>query len=473
MDTNTKPLVIFSAGGKGTRIQSLNSTVPKPMIPIAGKPILQWGIENLVSQGYTRFIITVSHMADKIESYFGDGSKFNAHITYYTEDQPLGNAGALFKLWESRKLEGSFLYFIADAIFSIDADRFYSFHCSHNALASLFCHPNGHPYDSSILVTSSSNTSNSWNDISYGSSNLDSDGTVVQWLNKEDERPEFYKNCVNAGLQILSTELLELSGIKPETVGAGEGQRKVDLDRDVLKPAISTGRIKAYHSSEYCKDAGTPERFHSVEEDIRLGRVEAKNLHNPQKAIFLDRDGTINRYVGFLRDPEQLELVEGAAEAIKLINSSDYLAIVITNQPVIARGEVTVEELNLIHAKLETLLGTDGAFLDALYYCPHHPDSGYEGEVVELKIPCECRKPKPGLILRACKDFNIDASQSIVIGDSPRDIECGKNAGCKTVLLTGSGTEVSSTPSSKHDIEAADYEASDLLSAVKMILGLA
>ena len=215
-DSASRPLVIFSAGGKGTRIQSLNSTVPKPMIPIAGKPILQRGIENLVNQGYTNFIITVSHMAEQIVNFFGDGSSFGCSISYFTESKPLGNAGALFKLMEEHRIEGSFLYFIADAIFDIDADRFWRYHTSRRSLASLFVHPNSHPYDSSVLVT-------------------DDDGRVVQWLNKEDDRPEWYKNQVNAGLQILSTELLQLSGIDPTTVDA---ENRVDLDRDILKPLL-------------------------------------------------------------------------------------------------------------------------------------------------------------------------------------------------------------------------------------------
>ena len=190
-----------------------------------------------------------------------------------------------------------------------------------------------------------------------------------------------------------------------------------------------------YDSPEYVKDMGTPDRFHQVEEDFKAGRVSAKNLSNKQKAVFLDRDGTINKYVGFLRNINDFELIDGVSEAIKRINASGYLAIVITNQPVIARGEVTYEELNKIHNKMETLLGNEGAYLDAIYYCPHHPDSGFVGEVKELKIDCDCRKPKPGLLLKASQELNIDLSQSWMIGDSKNDIMAGKNAGCKTALI--------------------------------------
>ena len=144
-------------------------------------------------------------------------------------------------------------------------------------------------------------------------------------------------------------------------------------------------------------------------------------------------------------------------EAIKKINESGYLAIVATNQPVIARGEVTVPELQEIHNKMETLLGAEGAYLDAIYYCPHHPHKGYEGEVPELKIDCECRKPKPGMLFTAAEDFNIDLSQSWMIGDGENDVKAGKAAGCRTALI---GT----------DAYDQDVTATSLLQVVKQII---
>ena len=203
---------------------------------------------------------------------------------------------------------------------------------------------------------------------------------------------------------------------------------------------------------------GTPERYESVSRDFQNGTVNAKNLSNKQKAIFLDRDGTINKYVGFLRSPSDLKLIDGAAEAIKRINESGYLCIVVTNQPVIARGEVSVSELNFIHNKMETLLGQAGAYIDGLYYCPHHPDKGYSGEVKALKIDCDCRKPKPGMLIKAAEDFNIDLSSSWMIGDGKNDVGAGKAAGCKTVLIGEDECE-------------ADIMAENLLAAVEEILG--
>lgn len=401
---------VIMAGGLGKRAAGIDNTVPKPLISIAGKPILHWEINCLVGQGFTDIILTVSYMAKKIEEFFGDGSRFGCCITYFHEEQPLGNAGALFKLWKNGELEGDFLLLNADSMFDVNFHRFMNFHNEHNALATLFTHPNNHPYDSGLIISR--------------------DGVVRQWLTKEDVRPQWYKNRSNAGLHILNTELLKLSGIK--TVNPDS---KVDLDRDLLKPLVSTGRIFAYDSPEYVKDMGTPERFKQVSGDLHSGRVESRNLSKKQKAIFLDRDGTMNKYVGFLRSIDEFELLPGVAEAIKQINNSGYLCIVVTNQPVVARGEVTVEEMELIHNKMETLLGWSGAYIDAIYYCPHHPDKGFEGEIESLKVDCDCRKPKTGMFIKASRDFNIDLNLSWMVGDGYRDIQAGKNAGCKTILI--------------------------------------
>lgn len=403
---------VIMAGGRGTRISSVARDIPKPMIRIEGKPVLEHEIACLKNQGFTDLIITVSHLGGIIMDYFGDGSKlspvtgepFGVNIEYYFEKEPLGNAGALFRLKD--KLTEDFLLLNADAIFDVDFNRFVAFHKEKGGMATLFTHPNSHPYDSGLILA-------------------DENGAVEQWLTKEDARPAYYRNRVNAGLHVLSPKVLDV-----EVTTA-----KVDLDRQLLKPLAGTGKMFCYDSPEYVKDMGTPERYEAVCRDFREGRVQARNLRNQQKAVFLDRDGTINCYVGFLRKEEEFELLPGVAEAIGRINASGYLAVVVTNQPVIARGEVTVSGLQTIHNKMETLLGYEGAYVDAIYYCPHHPHKGYAGEIPELKFDCDCRKPKPGMLKRAAEDFNIDLSRSWMIGDGENDVKAGIAAGCKTALI--------------------------------------
>lgn len=411
--------VVIMAGGMGTRIASIANDIPKPMIQIGGKPILEHQIENLKACGLTDIILVIGHLGNAIKDYFQDGKNFGVNISYFIEDHPLGTAGALFKMPE---LTDDFLLLCGDVMIDVDFNRFIAFHKQHQAWASLMAHPNGHPYDSSLLVTETLEPQEK------GGLPIESH-RVIGWLNKEDERT-YYKNRVNAGIEIISPALLAET-MNHFTPRHPEQPDKIDLDRDVLKPNIKSGRIFAYDTSEYIKDMGTPDRYYEVEKDLQSGKVAARNLSKKQKAIFLDRDGTINIYKGFLTKEEDFELIPGVTEAIKLINRSGYLAIIVSNQPIIARGDCTFEELQTIHDKMETLLGKEGAFVDAIYYCPHHTDKGFEGERPEYKFDCDCRKPKPGLLLQAATDWNIDLSASYMIGDSERDVAAGNAAGCK------------------------------------------
>ncbi len=408
---------VIMAGGKGTRIQSVVSDIPKPMIKIGKIPVLEYEIKNLVKQGFTDIIITVSYLGHIIKEYFGDGSFWGANITYYEEEYPLGNGGALFFL--RRQLDSDFLLLNADVVFDVDFHRFVKFHKEKGGLVTLFTHPNSHPYDSGLIIA-------------------DENGKVKKWLAKEEERPKYYKNLVNAGLHIINPAVLDMVDVgniysrKTEVIS-----EKIDLDRQILKPLVQMGQVFSYNSPEYVKDMGTPDRLQVVEKDFLTGRIKAKNLRNKQRAIFLDRDGTINIYKGFLRNINDFELIQGIGDAIQRINEQGYLAIVVTNQPVIARGELSKEELEEIHNRMETELGREGAYLDGIYVCPHHPDKGYEGEVAELKFDCACRKPKPGMLLRAAKDFNINLEESWMVGDSESDIKAGRAAGCRTALVGG------------------------------------
>ena len=295
---------VIMAGGRGTRISSLFPNVPKPLIPIRGvdgteKPVLEWEICSLASQGFKDIILTVSHMASQIEEFFGDGSRLGVNISYYYEQTPLGNAGALFKL--RKELTDPFLLLIADAMFDVDFNRMLTLHREKGGLVTLFTHPNSHPYDSGLIVAAE-------------------DKSVTSWLTKEDTRPKYYKNRVNAGLHVISPIVLDMmlqrTGLDVDTIGtiAPDGKTlKVDLDRHILKPLCGTEAMFCYDSPEYVKDMGTPERYTQVSCDFASGIVSAKNLRYKQKAIFLDRDGTINRKIGFLSSPDEFELLPGSA----------------------------------------------------------------------------------------------------------------------------------------------------------------
>lgn len=424
---------VIMAGGKGTRLAALNADIPKPMFPVLGKPILEYQVESFLKSGIRDITLIVGHLKEVVMDHFGDGSNFDVNISYIEENEPLGTAGALYYLKDETE---DFILVFGDLMLDIDFIPFMKFHKEHRAAISLFGHPNSHPCDSDVIV-------------------VDEDSRVMEILSKKAERNFYYHNFVNAGVYCVSPTALE--GIA--------SPMKIDLEKTLIAGLIEQGQVYAYKSTEYVKDMGTPDRLSAVSDDVKNDVVSGRNLKQKQKAIFLDRDGTINRYVGFLRNINDLKLLPMTAEAIAKINASSYLTIVATNQPVIARGEVTFQELHEIHKKMETELGRKGAYLDDIFFCPHHPHKGYEGEIEELKIDCDCRKPKIGMLERAAEKYNIDLSQSWYIGDTTIDVQTGKNAGMKTVLVqTGEAGQ-----DGKYDV-VPDYIAKDLYDAIVLIL---
>lgn len=428
---------VIMAGGKGTRIASItNDEIPKPMLTVGGKTIIEHQINCLKKSGVTDIILAVGHLGDKIRNYFGNGEELGVNISYYNEDpnNPLGTAGSFYFLKE--EINEDFVLIFGDVFLSVDFQKMINFHLENKSDATLLTHPNSHPFDSDLIKISENNV-------------------VCGFDSKENIRDYDYKNLVNSGIYCFS----------PKVFDYVTEPKKCGLEKDVIAKMILAGdKVYSYHSTEYVKDMGTPERYYSVNADYENGICESRNLANKQKAIFLDRDGTINVFKSFLTDKEDFELIEGVSDAIKKINSSDYLCIVVTNQPIIARGESTFENLDDIHKRMETLLGHDGAYIDGLYFCPHHTDKGFAGEVPELKFDCDCRKPKIGMLKQAEKDFNIDLSQSIIIGDSTLDIKMAENAGMKSILVkTGQGGM-----DNKYDV-SPDMVAEDLLDAINII----
>jgi D-glycero-D-manno-heptose 1,7-bisphosphate phosphatase len=164
--------------------------------------------------------------------------------------------------------------------------------------------------------------------------------------------------------------------------------------------------------------------------------MEVLALPRAKGAAFLDRDGTIIRQVDLMHEVSQLRLLPGAAAAIRRLNEEDLLVVVVTNQPVVARGVASEREIKLVHEELNRRLQARGAHIDAFYFCPHHPNATLE----QYRTTCTCRKPEPGMILRAAEEHGIDLSRSVMIGDTTQDIVAGNRAGVYTILVrTGHG----------------------------------
>ena len=397
--------VVIIAGGKGTRIAALNSEIPKAMIPVCGKPVLERQIEMACRYGFTDIIILVGHLGEVIKDYCGDGSRWGARITYYHEKTPLGTAGALAEIRDL--LSDDFFVFYGDTVMDIYMPAMLKFHQQHRADATLLLHPNDHPYDSDIVVT-------------------DKDGRVTAFQCKPHPDNLVCHNLVNAALFIFS----------PQVTDCIQRGRKSHIEKDILPQCLSNGmRIYGYISTEYVKDMGTPQRYEQVCRDWQNGRVAAMNCQQKRKAVFLDRDGVLNQDCGLVYKPGQLVLIEGVEKALQLIHHHGYLAVVVTNQSVIARNLCSFEELDIINQTLETLLGKRNTYIDGLYFCPHHPHGGYPEERKEYKVACTCRKPEPGLLLKAAEELNIDLSESVMIGDRESDREAGIRAHVKKSFL--------------------------------------
>lgn len=396
---------VIIAGGKGTRLGLSN--IPKPMAPVRGVPIIEHQVRLAARYGFNEVVILAGYLASVIVDHLGDGSRYGVRIEYRIESEPLGTGGALLQVEDS--IEDDFLVLYGDVFVDMNLRALVEFHRQVPAAGTLVVHPNSHPADSDLVETG--------------------DGWTVRAFHPKPHNEGTYRNLVNAALYVLGPQIFRYI---PRN-GA------CDLGKHVFPAVLAAGEtLRAYSTPEYLKDMGTPERLSEVEQDLSADKPARRNLESRQKCIFLDRDGIINTESGGVLSPAEFELTPGIVQALRKINASDYLAVVVTNQPFIAKGLMTEETLYAVHAKMDTLLGIEGAFVDALYYCPHHPEKGWPGEVPELKIDCDCRKPKPGMILSAAERFNIDLASSFIVGDNIRDTQAGIRAGLRASLFIGS-----------------------------------
>jgi len=408
---------VLIAGGKGTRIRSISGDrIPKALVPVAGKPIVFWQMELLARYGINKLAVMAGHLAEHlVEKLLPKASSLGMQIEFFVEQELLGTAG---NLPSARDYLGSEPYFAVygDVVFDLDMERLARFHIENCADATIVCHPNDHPHESDLLA-------------------VDDAGLILEIMPARGRKRGWYRNLVPSSVYVLSSTVFDF--IFRDT--------KQDLIKQVFPEMINAGkRVMAYNTPEYLRDMGTPKRYASADEHIRTGRVSAMNYSNNRPAVFFDRDGVLNvEPLGQgVVSPDQLELFSWSPKAVKMVNESGRLAVVVTNQPQIAKNLLSFSELDKIHAKLETMLGFKGAWLDRIYFCPHHPERGFEGEVPELKIDCGCRKPKPGLLLRAAEELPIDMKKSVMIGDSWRDAGAARAAGIRFYgVRTGFGGE--------------------------------
>jgi D,D-heptose 1,7-bisphosphate phosphatase len=427
--------VVILAGGEGTRLKAISGDTPKSMVLVNSKPVLLHLIEQCIKYGFIDIRLLVSFGSNNIKRYFGDGSNFGVSIEYSNDSTLKGTAGALLDVIED--LDDYFLVLYGDTYFEINLNKIWNFHRLQSSDATLFVHPNDHPYDSDLVE-------------------LD-DNFRIKTIHKYPHDKHWRRNLVNAAVYVFTKSAL--SGIKPPV-------KKMDIAKELFPLMIKNGnKLYGYMTTEYIKDMGTPDRLESVKHDISSGKVSKLNYSCKKKAVFLDRDGVINHEVGHLSSTKQFKLIDGVSDAIRLLNRAGFITVVVTNQPIIARGILSCEGLRIIHNKMETLLGNDNAYIDKIYYCPHHPDSGFKGEINELKVDCSCRKPEPGLLLRASEELNLSLDNSWIVGDRTADILAGSRVDMSTILVkTGFAGK-----DEKYRIKP-NFIATDLSEAVDLIL---
>jgi len=373
---------VVLAGGRGERLRPLTDTLPKPMIEIHGKPFLEYQLELLRDQGFTRVLLLLGYLPEMVQDYFGDGRRWGLHIEYSVT--PLeNNTGRRLKLAQPL-LDDCFLLLYCDNYWPMAMERMWRRFLQAGAPAMLTVYGNRDGYTKDTL-------------------RLGTDGFVAIY-DKQRRAPDLKGTEISYG--IFRKEILALV---PEDNVSFE---------DTLYPLLA----KRHQLAAYL----THHRYYSVGSISRLPLTEAFLTRRP--AILLDRDGVLNRKPPkgeYVRNWDEFTWLPGVADSLRLLRDAGFRVIVISNQAGVARGAMTETDVLEIHRRMVRETSQAGGRIDAVYYCPHHWEEN-----------CECRKPKPGMLFQAQRDFNLDLSRTLFIGDDDRDAEAAEAAGSLSMLVS-------------------------------------
>jgi mannose-1-phosphate guanylyltransferase / phosphomannomutase len=392
---------VIIAGGLGTRARTMTGDqIPKALLPVAGIPIIFRQLRTLRREGITSFTVLAGHLGARLIGPLAEEARARGiALDLRVEQEPLGTAGCLAALGA---VSQDTLLVNGDMLFDIALDTLQAFHRARDALVTIVAHPNDHPRTSDLIS--------------------ESNGLVSAIYPRELPRANDLRNLVPAGLYLAA----------PAFFAHVPRAQKSDMIRDLLPQIVAAGaRVCAYNTTEYIRDVGTPSRHATAAEDVASGKVAALNSRNKRPAVFFDCDGALNVEPGNpgVVQPDDVVLIPGAGTALSTARAAGFLAIAITNRAQVARGLVTFEGLDHILGRLEALLAQEGGVLDRIYFCPHHPDGGFRGEIRALKIACECRKPGTLLFRRAIDELPVEPARSAGVGDSLRDIGAARAIG--------------------------------------------
>ena len=393
--------IAITVGGKGSRVSSLTKGKSKSEITITkAKSIIELQLDKLKKLKKKIFILSNKkfHSLEKLinEKY----SKNKIKIIH--EEYPLGTAGCL-KILEKEK-EKTILVISGDLLFNINFLKILKFHKEKKSDCTLVVHPNNHPYDSDTVFVDSNNR--------------------VKKFQKKKTKSKNISNLCLSGIFIINKSILK--NIKINTFQ--------DFSNDILIKMIrSNKRVFAYNTREYIKDAGTPDRILQVKKEIKSMKYKMGCIDQKIPAIFLDKDGVINEDKLNFKYQDIKSIFPFVVNSIKTINESGYLTVLVTNQPAVAKGYVTIQKVKKDLNFLQSFLGFHHCYLDRIYFCPCHPELGFSGEVKKFKRNCSWRKPNNGMLIQANKDLNIDFKKSYFIGDTINDYLAAKKSGVKFI----------------------------------------
>jgi len=372
---------VILAGGLGTRLQPITNTIPKPMIPFHGKPFLEYLIDMLVEQGIRKIVLLLGYLPDKVMDYFSDGSRWNVKITYSVT--PIKDDTGLRISKAKEFIDDEFLLLYCDNYWPMQLDEMYN----------LFSEPG---VDALVTVYT--------NKDRYTRSNciVDEDGYLVTY---DKSRTKSDLQGVDIGFFLLKKNVLDM-------LPSGN----VNFEREVIPKLVSKRNIIAYN---------TDHRYYSVGSHERLKLTEA--FFDRKPTIILDRDGVLNKKAPkaqYVTNWNDWQWLPGSKEAICLLSEAGYQIFIVSNQAGIARQFMSHNDLKEIHEKMQDELHECGGKIDKIYYCPHGWDEN-----------CFCRKPKPGMLFQAQREYHLDLSKIYFVGDDERDEIAGKIAGMNTVLV--------------------------------------
>lgn len=401
---------VVLCGGRGLRLERVLGETPKALAPIAGEPLLGHLLEGLGRSGAEEVLLVAGHRAEPLAQALPSITPRGLRVELVVEEEPRGTAGALLQI--EQKLRERFLLIYGDLFTDLDFRTFARAAGARGGLGTLLVHRSSHPEDSDVLA-------------------VDDAQRVIAWLPRSPARPPGAvvspAALTNSAVGAFHRSLLDYI----------PRDRACDLYGEVL-PALIDARasVHGYLSSEYVRDIGTPERLSAVDADVRAGRTRRR-----ADLALLDRDGVLSPEAPPLVDRrERLSLLPGAAAGVRALNQAGLRVAVVTNQAIVARGLCTPSGLEEIHHRLRELLAREGATLDAIYACPHHPETHHPGGVAALRGPCRCRKPATGMVADALRDLAVPAWRALVVGDSSVDMQLAHNAGLPAAALaTGQG----------------------------------